>query len=482
MNVRDFLDLLRAPVCAGRLGLLRAAMALGEAGRNGPARPVLRATWAPGISVVIPERGTPLLLKRALVHLRAALARIAEPWEVIVVVNGEPARTYTGLRAGFPEVRWLLHEQALGFGGALERGLAAARFGGVYLHNSDMALEDNALATLLPWRAAHVFAIASQIFFDDPQKRREETGWGDLRLRAGRAELFDRTPEPDGLVRGGLYAGGGSSLFDAALLKRFAAGTRSYAPFYWEDVDWGLQAWRNGLEVLFHPGSVAWHRHRATISRCYPADEVERIVARNGLLFELRNFPVEWPALQRAARADDATTKELAAPTSLAEIRKVRRARRLVPFPDIDVERTTRRYYGRPAATDGRPLVLVVSPSIDLPRQDDEARRTRQPGEDLRDHCRYILLSDESAARHLTDTERIAPFESVHLVGEGPEGSTDRSGRSRSRQQAAAELGRLVAVHRPDWVQVADADPLARRTTASQAVRRPTASGRSAPS
>ena len=145
MNVRDLLALLRAPVCAGRLGLLRAAVALGEAGRSGPARPLLRATWAPGVSVVIPERGTPLLLKRALVHLRAALARIAEPWEVIVVVNGEPARTYADLRAGFPEVRWLFHEQALGFGGALEGGLAAARFGGVYLHNSDMALEENAL-------------------------------------------------------------------------------------------------------------------------------------------------------------------------------------------------------------------------------------------------------------------------------------------------------------------------------------------------
>jgi GT2 family glycosyltransferase len=463
MNVRDLLTLMRAPVCAGRLGLLRAAVALGEAGRTGPARPVLRATWAPGISVVVPERGTPLLLKRALVHLRAALGRIAEPWEVIVVVNGEPARTYADLRAGFSEVRWFFHEQALGFGGALECGLAAARFGGIYLHNSDMVLEENALATLLPWRAGHVFAIASQIFFDDPQKRREETGWGDLRLRAGRAELFDRTPEPDGLVRGSLYAGGGSSLFDAALLKCFAAGTKSYAPFYWEDVDWGLQAWRNGLEVLFHPGSVAWHRHRATISRCYPADEVERIIARNGVLFELRNFPVDWQVLQRTVRANEATTKELTAPTSLAEIRTIRQARRRVPFPNIDVERTTRRYYGRPVTFDGRPLVLVVSPSIDLPRQDDDARHTRRLCEDLRDHCRYILLSDESAARALSDTGRIGPFESVHLVGEGPKVSTNRGSRSLSRERAAAELDRLVAVHCPDYVQMAYSDPLARR-------------------
>lgn len=464
MRVRDLWTLLRAPVCAGRLGLLRAALALGEAGRSDPARSPMRAKWVPGISVVIPERGTPRLLERALVHLWAALARIAEPWEVIVVVNGEPSSTYADLLASFPVVRWLFCEQPLGFGGALERGLAAARLGGVYLHNSDMALEENALRTLLPWRAAHVFAIASQIFFDDPHKRREETGWGDLRLHAGRAELFDRTPEPDGLVRGSLYAGGGSSLFDAALLKCFAAGTKSYAPFYWEDVDWGVQAWRNGLEVLFHPGSVAWHRHRATISRCYPADEIERIVARNAVLFELRNLPVDGQVLQRVARADNATTKELTGPTCLAEIRTVRKARRRVPFPDIDVERTTRRFYSRPATPDGRPLVLVVSPSIEMPRQRDDARRTWRLCEDLRDHCRYILLSDESAARVQSDTDRIGPFESVHLVGEGPEGSTDRSGRNLSRQRAAAELDRLVAVYCPDRVQVAYKDPPARRT------------------
>ncbi len=252
------------------------------------------------------------------------------------------------------------------------------------------------------------------------------------------------------------------SLFDAALLKCFAAGTRSYAPFYWEDVDWGVQAWRNGLEVLFHPGSVAWHRHRATISRCYPADEVERIVARNGVLFELRDFPVEWPVLQRAARADNATTKELAAPTSLAEIRTVRQARRRVPFPNIDVERTTRRYYGRPATPDGRPRCSSSVPPSTC-RGKTSARRTWRLCEDLRDNCRYILLSDESVARVLSDTERIGPFESVHLVGKWPEGSTDRGGRSLSRERAAAELDRLVAVHRPDWVQVAYFDPLARR-------------------
>jgi glycosyltransferase involved in cell wall biosynthesis len=456
MRAGGLLAALGAPVRAGRLGLLQAAVALGDTAPAGPPGAVLRAAWAEGISVVIPERGTPLLLQRALRHLRAALAGISEPWEIIVVVNGEPERSYADLRPRFPEVRWLHHQRALGFGGAVARGLAEARFGGVYLHNSDMALDDQALARLLPWRAPHVFAVASQIHFDDPNKRREETGWGDLRLREGRAELFDRMPEPDGRVRGGLYAGGGSSLFDAALLRRFAGRTRSYAPFYLEDVDWGLQAWHHGLEVLFHPGSVAWHRHRATISRCYAVGEIERIVARNGLLLELRNFRDARPALHGAAMADDATVRELAAPTSLAEIQQMRRAGRRAPFPDIDIERTSRRFYRRPAAQRGGPALLVVSPRGRFATPDDEALRAWRRLADRRDGGRLMLLGGDDAGEALAGSAALDAFDSVHLVG----------GRPAAGERLQAEFDRLLAVHRPDLVHVATTEPCALRLPA----------------
>src|SRR5438045_3209746 len=42
----------------------------------------------PGVSVIIPERGTPDLLAETLDALSAALAEIDEPQQVIVVVNG----------------------------------------------------------------------------------------------------------------------------------------------------------------------------------------------------------------------------------------------------------------------------------------------------------------------------------------------------------------------------------------------------------
>ena len=61
--------------------VLRGAIALGDWAPVSQTGIVLRAAWAPGVSVVIPECGTPELLERALDHLRGASAGLTEPWE-----------------------------------------------------------------------------------------------------------------------------------------------------------------------------------------------------------------------------------------------------------------------------------------------------------------------------------------------------------------------------------------------------------------
>jgi GT2 family glycosyltransferase len=418
--------------------------------------PLLQASWARGVSVIIPERNTPKLLERALEHLSPALQRLSEPSETIVVVNGAPSELYTSLRLRFPAVAWRFHDRPLGFSGAIERGLESAQFGGVYLHNSDMAIEPEALARLLPWRAPTVFAIASQIFFDDPAKRREETGWGDLAQDAGRFELFDRTPEADGLVRGALYAGGGSSLFDIDLLRRFSQGARAYTPFYWEDADWGLRAWRHGLSVLFHPGSIVWHRHRATVSQFYPAEEIARILDRNRTLFALRNERATSEWLQHLENSHWTTIKELAQPSARREIRQARVGLKRAPFPDLPIERCCASIHARPAIADPRPLVLVVTPFQILPPRHGGAWRTWRLCESLSDRWRFILLSDERNGHGGLSWTHIGPFDSVHLVGGRPDGPVGRIGRIISHSHAGLQdaLTHLIAVYQPALVQL----------------------------
>lgn len=269
---------------------------------------------APGLSILIPERGTPDLLEETLGALMTACADLREPTQVLVVVNGAPAEDYIALAARYPHIEWQFHGVALGYNGAIVAGLRATRHAWTYLLNSDMRLAPNALAELLPHRRDGVFAIASQIFFADASRRREETGWADFRWNSRTPEIYDRLPESDRVVRGSFYAGGGSSLFRTPLLRRYASESHDYAPFYWEDAEWGVRAWAEGWSVLFCPTSHAWHRHRSTVCRYYTHAEIERVIRRNALLFDLRHgWTRQRPAqlVREVAHADAHTRTEL---------------------------------------------------------------------------------------------------------------------------------------------------------------------------
>lgn len=424
-----------------------------------------RAPWSAGISVVIPERGTPDLLAECLEAATAALAQISEPVELIVIVNGANENDYSALRARYPQVRWQFHAPALGYNGAISAGLKLVRHDWVYLLNSDMRLEPDALSELLPYRQPQVFSITSQIFFVDPDRRREETGWSDCRRENGVVCMFEREPEPSDLARGNLYPGGGSSLCRTQLLRRYVKGTVGYSPFYYEDTEWGARAWAEGHELLFCPRSRAHHHHRGTVSRHYNAGEVQRVIGRNALQFELRHGwsgMTSTQMMQKACDNDYKTQRELCTVgTALGVLGQGLASRRAVARGFDFLHVATSRYYPlpRPAAA-RRPCVLLVSPFALFPPAHGGARRVAELCQRLAERVDLILLSDERSLYGPASESYLSAFRAVHLV----EGRGDRKGEAplawperlqrHAHPKLRAELERLIAVYDPDLVQL----------------------------
>lgn len=420
----------------------------------------------PGISVIVPERGTPDLLDETLAALAAALARIDEPHQTIVVVNGAPRDDYRELAARHPAVEWRFHDRPLGYNGAIDDGLKAARHDWTYLLNSDMRLDPDALAEAMRYRRAHVFAITSQIFFADPARRREETGWSDFHANAYAPEVYERTPEPGTLARGNLYPGGGSSLCRTAPLRRYVKDSRDYAPFYWEDADWGIRAWSDGYEVLFCPASHAWHRHRGTVNRYYEPGEVERVIHRNTLLFDLRHGWTGRGAralLMRIAQCDAATQAELRGPglawrAFKARLSTRRAQRRGFAFAHI----ATDKYYAPPPAPAARrPRVLLVSPFALFPPAHGGARRIAELVQRLSPQVDFVLLGDERSLYSAASEPWFEKLYATHLIeGRGrcggdatPSGLVQRMD-SHAWPRLRGEVARLAALYDIDIVQV----------------------------
>lgn len=425
-------------------------------------KPTSRPDCRPGISVIVPERGTPDLLADTLASLQRALDAIEEPRQVVVVVNGAAASAYAHLRAAHPGFEWQFHAAPLGYNGAIAAGLRQARHDWVYLLNSDMQLAPDALSALLPWRQDGVFALASQIHFADPARRREETGWSDVRIHEAGVEMYERTPPASSVPRGSLYAGGGASLFRRDPLRRYVADSAVYNPFYWEDAEWGARAWAEGWEVLFCPASNALHQHRGTVNRYHASDEVERIFARNGMQFELRQH---WTGLTSRTSLGvigwlaETSQRELGSLATALGVLRRRYAARRTRDRGLDFRTRTRRWYPQPLRP-GFPRLLLVTPFAIHPPAHGGARRVVELARRLAGEYDVILLSDEASAYSEDSDAWSAGLASVHLV----EGRGDQPGQAEQdlptrlqrhvHERLRHEFQRLVAVYRPDVVQV----------------------------
>lgn len=422
---------------------------------------LLHGTHGSGISVIIPERANRALLKECIESVIQASREIKEPLEVIVVVTGSSQALYEQLCSNYRSVQWVFFERPLWFSGAVREGLQVARYDWVYLLNSDMTVDPLAISELVPWRAPHVFAVASQISFKDPARRREETGWTRFRESGGMLEISDAPPE-DELVRGTFYAGGGASLFQKALLKRIAAMADVYSPFYWEDVEWGTVAWRCGFESLFCPRSRVWHHHRATNRLFFSETEIERIFRRNMVKYELRNrilAPAFQPQLFRGLyRLDGASFREVMTPSCVAGILWSRLRYWTYPFRKMSLQYTWRKYYLKPwSEVAKKPTILIATPYAVYPPSHGGAVRLHNLIVAISDHFNVALLSDEADRYSGLSLKYFGRLASVHLIagrtGDTAVGRIQRI-KSHSHSDLKTLLQMLVASYAPALIQV----------------------------
>src|SRR5512145_1596330 len=74
-------------------------------------------------------------------------------------------------------------------------------------------------------------------------------------------------------------------MYDGAKLRALGGVSERYEPAYVEDLDLGWRGWQQGWPTVFVAGALVEHRHRATTSRYYGADELDRMLEVNYLRF-----------------------------------------------------------------------------------------------------------------------------------------------------------------------------------------------------
>ena len=220
-------------------------------------------------------------------HLPSVLAAARHSGiSVAVADNGSTDCSLAVLAAEFPDVTTIPLGENYGFGAGYDRAVAQIDWDIVVLLNNDMAVDqDFADHLLAPFELDDsLFAVSAQVFFQDPDRRREETGRTSARLWRGELQCAHLPVEDDDDVTPVFWLGGGSAAVSRAKFLALGGFEELYGPFYVEDLDLSFRAWQRGWPTVLAPRSHVVHRHRASTSRLDPG-YVETIIARNRLLF-----------------------------------------------------------------------------------------------------------------------------------------------------------------------------------------------------
>jgi GT2 family glycosyltransferase len=224
------------------------------------------------LSAVIPNRNGADLLPQTLPPLLRELA--GHDHEVLVVDDASEDESVALLQREFPQVRVVELPSNVGFGAACNHGFQEARYPLVLLLNSDMIVTPGSLNVLLPhFSARDVFAAGPAY---------EQVGEKDS------PQLVAPQPRPQ------LGAPAGGGIFRREVFLKLGGFDALYYPFYWEDLDLGWTAWRQGWRIIYDPRVRFMHLASATIGRLYSRAYVARVRARNRCLFGWKNFTRGW--------------------------------------------------------------------------------------------------------------------------------------------------------------------------------------------
>jgi len=237
------------------------------------------------ISVVIPSYNGRELLSANLPALYRALETSGiTDFEVIISDDASGDGTAGFVRMEYPGIILMENPVTQGFPGNANKGIRKASKELVLMLNTDVKLNEKYFVPLLP-------------YFDDPLTfgvMGRITGLGNGRIQDG-AKYPDYSyaginantnyvyRKPDGGKALSFFLSGANALIDRSKLMLLGGFDEIFGPYYSEDVDLGLRAWRAGYRCCYEHGAVCQHPNAATI-RNERAGKVKLIAKRNKML------------------------------------------------------------------------------------------------------------------------------------------------------------------------------------------------------
>jgi GT2 family glycosyltransferase len=256
--------------------------------------------------VVIPTLNACGLLAEALESLESQSVRP----DVVVVDNASSDGTREMLARRFPDVLVVANERNLGFGRAINKGVAAAPAGTdvIVLVNNDVICYPEFIEHLLESLADERVGMVAGVLLQGSAPGIVDSAGIELDTTLRSWDMLWNRPVGElALAAQPVGPCGGAAAYRADAFRELG-GFDEQLFAYWEDVDLALRFRLAGWDCILSPEARVLHRHGATLGAASPAQRkleaygrayvlAKYRVARSGVLMRLKIAALDWPVL-----------------------------------------------------------------------------------------------------------------------------------------------------------------------------------------
>ncbi len=237
-----------------------------------------------GISVIIPNYNGIALLPITLPTVQTALDTSGKPFEIIIVDDCSTDGSVAYLEHAYPAVKIIRNEVNSGFSVSVNKGVRAAVHDKVLLLNSDVKLTPGYFEHQYRYfDKTDTFGVMGRI-----------VGWDDDVIQDGAKYPYfhgakiktsgNYLLKDESLMREGLYTiylSGANAFIDREKFLAIGGFNEMFSPFYSEDYELSLRAWRLGYTCWFDYNSVCRHKVSHTIKSANRKKEIKVVYNRN---------------------------------------------------------------------------------------------------------------------------------------------------------------------------------------------------------
>jgi GT2 family glycosyltransferase len=242
------------------------------------------------VSIIIPNYNGRQLLKEYLPYALEAIKNTGTIFEIIIVDDCSTDDSVATIRADFPWAKLILNPHNRGFSHTCNQGIEAAQYELIFLLNSDVKLTPGYFEHLWKYFSLpDTFGVMGRIIDmegDHIQDAARMPKFNGLKLKTG---YFYYSDNPDDRLYT-MYLSGANALIDAAKLKEIGGFDEIFSPFYSEDMELSIRAWRLNWKCYYEHNAVCRHRLSATTKNYKTPQWVKRVYFRNRFYFHVIHF------------------------------------------------------------------------------------------------------------------------------------------------------------------------------------------------